>query len=91
MKYNEQVFRDMPSSEKIEIIKNELNLATHNATTKADLLMMLGWMYEEYISGNQDADGNCSEELSADWRYCPNCNRWFDDGLRTAKDDRWAN
>jgi len=49
MKYNEQVFRDMPSSEKTEIINNELNLATHNATTKADLLMLLGWIYHEYI------------------------------------------
>ena len=49
MKYNEQVFRDMPSSEKLEIINNELNLATHNATTKADLLMLLGWLLHEYI------------------------------------------
>ena len=55
MKYNEQVFRDMADSEKAETVYNELHLETHNATTKADLLMMLEWMYGEYIFGKQHA------------------------------------
>ena len=34
MKYNRQKFCDMTSEEKLDLIKRELDLKTHNATTK---------------------------------------------------------
>ena len=54
MKYNKQVFCDMTNKEKLDLIKQELDLETHNATTKADLLMMIDWLYWRIVKS-----GNC--------------------------------
>lgn len=45
MKYNKQAFLKATDEDKMEIIKDEIGLETHNGTTKADLLMLIEWMY----------------------------------------------
>lgn len=47
MKYNKKKFYDMTSEEKLNLIKQELGLETHNATTKEDFIMMIDWLYKE--------------------------------------------
>jgi len=49
MKYNRKYFEEATEGIKLKIIADELNLATHNSVTKADLLMFLKWIYEEAI------------------------------------------
>lgn len=45
MKYNKQAFLKATDAEKMEIIKAEMEMETYNGTTKADLLMLIEWMY----------------------------------------------
>lgn len=51
MKYNKQAFLKATDEEKMEIIKKEMGMETYNATTKADLLMMIEWMYGRLADG----------------------------------------
>ncbi len=51
MKYDKQQFCDAPDKAKLNIVKNELRLVTHNGTTKEDLLMLLDWTYYRLIKG----------------------------------------
>lgn len=52
MKYSRQTFCDLSDKEKIGLIKKELELETHNGTTKADLLMLLDWTYNRLVKGD---------------------------------------
>lgn len=52
MKYNRQKFCDAPDKEKLDIVKGELRLVTHNGTTKEDLLMLLDWTYNRLTKGD---------------------------------------
>ena len=52
MKYNRQGFCNCSDKEKLRIVKEELNLETHNGTTKADLLMLLDWVYNRLIKAD---------------------------------------
>lgn len=49
MKYNKQKFCDCSDREKLRIVKEELELETHNGTTKDDLIMLLDWIYNRLI------------------------------------------
>ena len=49
MKYDRQAFENAPDDVKLRIIADEVNLETHNGTTKEDLLMLLKWIYDEAI------------------------------------------
>lgn len=54
MKYNPVAFGRLPNEKKARIVCEELSLATHNGTTKDDLLMMLDWCFHElYECKNQ--------------------------------------
>lgn len=50
MKYN---WESMTDEQKATAIKRELELDTHNGTTKDDLLNMLRWLYEEESEGRK--------------------------------------
>ena len=53
MKYNPIVFGRLPNEKKVQIVCEELSLATHNGTTKEDLLMLLDWcLHEIYMCEN---------------------------------------
>lgn len=45
MKYPKENWNELSDAQKMFGIKKELDLETHNATTKDDLLMMLEWLY----------------------------------------------
>ena len=47
MKYDKERFEWLPYEKKMGLIELELSLATHNATTRADFLMLLGWLYRK--------------------------------------------
>lgn len=53
MKYNPIAFGRLPNEKKARIVCEELSLATHNGTTKEDLLMLLDWCFHEmYMCDN---------------------------------------
>lgn len=53
MKYNPVAFGRLPNEKKARIVCEELSLATHNGTTKEDLLMLLDWCFHEmYMCDN---------------------------------------
>lgn len=56
LKYNRQKFCDCSDKEKLRIIKEELELITHNGTTKDDLLMLLDWTYNRLIKGDLEVE-----------------------------------
>lgn len=72
MKYNKQVFCDMTNEKKLDLIKQELDLETHNATTKDDLLMMTDWLYWRIVKGDLKVEDKVLEEEGVA-PYCPNC------------------
>ena len=72
MKYNKQVFCDMTNKEKLDLIKQELDLETHNATTKADLLMMIDWLYWRIVKGDLKVEDKVLEGEGVT-PYCSNC------------------
>ena len=72
MKYNKQVFCDMTNEKKLDLIKQELDLETHNATTKADLLMMIDWLYWRIVKGDLKVEDKVLEEEGVT-PYCSNC------------------
>ena len=47
MKYDKERFEWLPYEKKMGLIERELSLETHNATTRADLLMLLDWAYKK--------------------------------------------
>lgn len=49
MKYNRQYFCDATDESKLDLIKEEIDLVTHNGTTKEDLLMLIEWLYYRVI------------------------------------------
>lgn len=49
MKYNRQAFCDATDKRKLDLIKEEIDLVTHNGTTKEDLLMLIEWLYYQII------------------------------------------
>lgn len=49
MKYNRQTFCNATDKDKIRLIKHEMELETHNGTTKEDLLMFIEWLYYRVI------------------------------------------
>lgn len=51
-KYNKEVFENLTHKRKLEVIQEELQLETHNGTTKDDLLMLLNYTYNRCISMN---------------------------------------
>lgn len=48
MKYQKEQWLKQPEDIKIKTVQNELELETHNGTTKEDLLMMLRWLFEQF-------------------------------------------
>ena len=64
MKYNRQKFCDMTSEEKLDLIKQELGLETHNATTKDDLLMIADWLYWRVMKGDLKVEDKIVKEES---------------------------
>lgn len=51
MKYNRQAFLRATDEEKMELIRNEMGAGNYNGTFKADLLMMIEWMYGKLTEG----------------------------------------
>ena len=45
MKYN---WDEMTEAQKIKAVEHELDLPTHNGTTKDDLLNILRWLWEKF-------------------------------------------
>lgn len=45
--YDKERFEWLPYEKKMGLIELELSLKTHNATTRADLLMLLDWAYKK--------------------------------------------
>ena len=72
MKYSRQKFCDMTNEKKLDLIKQELDLETHNATTKDDFLMMIDWLYWRIVKGNLKVEDKVLEEEGVT-PYCPNC------------------
>ena len=72
MKYNRQKFCDMTSEKKLDLIKRELNLKTHNAITKDDLLMFADWLYWRVVKDDLKVEDKVLEEEGLA-PYCPNC------------------
>ena len=64
MKYNKQVFCDMTNEKKLDLIKQELDLETHNATTKDDLLMMTDWLYWRIVKDDLKVEDKIVKEKS---------------------------
>ena len=64
MKYNRQKFCDMTSEEKLDLIKQELDLETHNATTKDDLLMIADWLYWRIVKDDLKVEDKIVKEKS---------------------------
>lgn len=58
MKYSEEQWLEKSDEIKARSIQNELNLVTHNGTTRDDLLMMLKWQ-------NEQLKNKASEEVMA--------------------------
>lgn len=56
MKCNRQGFCDCSDKEKLRIIQEELELETHNGTTKDDLIMLLDWAYNRLIKGDLEVE-----------------------------------
>ena len=48
MKYPKEQWLEKPEDIKIQTIQDELELETHNGTTKEDLLMMLRWLFDQF-------------------------------------------
>ena len=47
MKFDKEKFGNLPDEKKMELIKLYLGLATHNGITRAELLMLLDWLYRK--------------------------------------------
>ena len=47
MEYDKETFEWLPYEKKMGLIERELRLETHNATTRADLLMLLDWIFQK--------------------------------------------
>ena len=58
MKYNRMAFERNPNEKKAQIVCEELSLATHNGTTKEDLLMLLDWCFHEMYMCNNPCYGH---------------------------------
>ena len=58
MKYNRMAFERHPNEKKAQIVCEELSLATHNGTTKEDLLMLLDWCFHEMYMCNNPCYGH---------------------------------
>ena len=54
MKYNRQAFCDASDKDKISLIKSEMDLETHNGTTKEYLLMFIEWLYYRAVKKDLD-------------------------------------
>ena len=62
MKFDKERFEWLPYEKKMGLIELELNLKTHNATTRADLLMLLDWAYKKIKADEKrikDAIAHC--------------------------------
>lgn len=46
MKYNKEKYMELSEDKKLQIIEEEINLETHNGTTKDDLLMLLKSLWD---------------------------------------------
>ena len=92
MKYNKQVFCDMTNEKKLDLIKQELDLETHNATTKDDLLMMVDWLYWRAMKGdlkpNKVIRGKSEEKVKGDiWSWNEKNNEdWFNGTFSTREE-----
>lgn len=53
MKYNKERFDEFTPEAKIRVVHDELRLVTHNATTRDDLLMLLQFMYDEFVEATK--------------------------------------
>lgn len=90
MKYNRQKFCDMTNEEKLDLIKQELDLETHNATTKDDLLMIADWLYWRVVKGdlkpNKVAKGNkkVKEEV---WSWNKDCDGYWENGAFDTREE----
>ena len=54
MKYPKEQWLSKPDDIKIRTIEEELELVTHNGTTKEDLLMMLRWTFQREQAAVED-------------------------------------
>lgn len=63
MKYPKDQWLSKPDDIKIMTIKDELELVTHNGTTKDDLLMMLGWLFDQFEVTETEIKALTLEEL----------------------------
>ncbi len=62
MKFDKERFKWLPYEKKMGLIERELSLETHNATTRADLLMLLDWAYKKIKTDEkriEDAIAHC--------------------------------
>lgn len=61
MKYNREKYMELSEEKKLRIIEEEINLETHNGTTKDDLLMLLKSLWDmavdvEYVAHVKDTE-----------------------------------
>lgn len=85
MKYQKEQFDVLTPQRKLEVISEEINLATHNGTTKDDLLMLLEYCYNRCVNidGNTSDGYHTFDELY-EYRKVFNAllfNQWVKDGL----------
>ena len=73
MKFDKERFEWLPYEKKMGLIERELSLETHNATTRADLLMLLDWIYQKV-----KADEKRIEHAIA---HCYMVQRWENPGM----------
>lgn len=85
MKYNRQAFCDATDEAKTNLIKCEIDLETHNGTTKDDLLMMIEWLYDKATNQNSqkapefEGDGyDNNGNLIYDTWICPSCGKRYE-------------
>ena len=86
MKYDKERFEWLSYDKKMGLIERELSLETHNATTRADLLMLLDWAYKKIKTDKKRIEDGIAHCYMTKFEY-PGMEEGLCAGLRTMDGD----
>nr|DAJ99602.1 MAG TPA: hypothetical protein [Caudoviricetes sp.] len=86
MKYDKERFEWLPYEKKMGLIEKELSLGAHNATTRADLLMLLDWAYKKIKTDKKRIEDGIAHCYMTKFEY-PGMEEGLCAGLRTMDGD----
>ena len=86
MKYDKERFEWLSYDKKMGLIERELSLETHNATTRADLLMLLDWAYKKIKTDKKRIEDGIAHCYMTKFEY-PGMEEGLCAGLRTMGGD----